>query len=97
MLSKCANPGCSENFHYFGEGKLFEVHFEDADLCVKAGRLPFTHEPKKQEKSVEHFWLCVKCSSSVTVALDRENNVLILPLPKTKPASAPMFRRAAAS
>jgi hypothetical protein len=97
MLSKCANPACIEAFHYFGEGRLFEVHFEDAALCEKAGRVPFALELKKQDKSVEHFWLCPKCSDSLTVALDRQNNVFILPRPKTEPMPPALYRRAAAS
>lgn len=97
MLSKCANPECTEALHYFGKGKLFEVHFEDAVLCEKAGRVPFELELTKQEKSVEHFWLCPDCSDRFTVALDRQNNVLILPHGKTRPAPAAMFRSAAAS
>jgi hypothetical protein len=97
MLSKCANPGCSEAFRYFGQGRVFEVHFEDAELCEKAGRVPFALELKKQDKSVEHFWLCAKCSDKLTVALDRQNNVSILPLPSGKPVAPAPYRRAAAS
>ena len=97
MLSKCANPDCSEAFHYYGQGKLFEVHFEDADLCEKAGRMPFDQEMKKQPRSVEHFWLCPQCSDKLTVALDRGNNVLILPRPQATSLNHDLFRRAAAS
>ena len=97
MLSKCANPECTEALHYFGQGRLFEVHFEDADLCEKAGRVPFELELKKQEKSVEHFWLCPKCSNNMTVALDRQNNVLILPKTKAETIPPSLYRRAAAS
>jgi hypothetical protein len=103
MLSKCANPECTEAFHYFGQGRLFEVHFEDAELCEKAGRVPFALEIKKQDKSVEHYWLCPNCSGKLTVAMDRQNNVFILPrpidqgLPPARPVSPPLYRRAAAS
>jgi len=97
MLSKCANPECSEAFRYYGEGKLFEVHFENAALCEKAGRMPFDQELKQSDKSVEHFWLCSGCADKLTVGLDRQNNVLILPRPKPIATHAPMFRRAAAS
>jgi hypothetical protein len=97
MLSKCANPSCTEHLHYFGQGRLFEVHFEDAERCEKAGRVPFELELKKRERTVEHFWLCAKCSTEMTVALDRQNNVLILPRPAAKPIPPSLYRRAAAS
>lgn len=97
MLSKCANPDCTAAFHYYGQGKLFEVHFEDAALCEKAGRMPFDQQMTKHDRSVEHFWLCAECSDRLTVALDRQNNVLILPQPRIKPALPEPFRRAAAS
>jgi hypothetical protein len=97
MLSKCANPECSEAFHYFGQGRLFEVHFEDAERCEKAGRVPFALELKKQDKSVEHFWLCPNCSKQLTVAMDRQNNVFILPRNGPVPVRPELFRRAAAS
>jgi hypothetical protein len=45
MVSKCHNPRCSQEFRYFGDGKLFEfppdsVHQTSelywlCDLCVK--------------------------------------------------------------
>jgi hypothetical protein len=97
MLSKCANPDCSEALHYLGQGRIFEVHFEDADLCEKAGRVPFDMELKKQDRSVEHFWLCAKCSDKLTVALDRQNKVFILPRQKSEPPPPSLYRRAAAS
>ncbi len=96
MLSKCANPECSAGFHYFGQGKLFEVHFEDAHVCETAGLLPFEQKVKKPIKSVEHFWLCDDCSNRLTVGVDRENNILVMPLPKSKPA-IPRIQSAAAS
>ncbi len=97
MLSKCANPDCSAAFHYYGQGRLFEVHFEDADLCEKAGRMPFDQAMTKHDRSVEHFWLCADCADRLTVALDRQNNVLVLPRRKDVQTAPPLFRRATAS
>jgi hypothetical protein len=97
MLSKCANPDCSAAFHYYGEGKLYEVRFEDAMLREKAGRVPFDQEMKKPVKSFEHFWLCAKCADCMMVGIDRQNNVMILPRRKATPLSAGLFLSAAAS
>jgi len=96
MLSKCANPDCSAAFHYYGEGRLFEVHFEDAGMRENASHAGV--DPKaKPIPNVEHFWLCAECSGKLTVALDRQNKVLILPRPKGPVLAPELFRRAAAS
>lgn len=90
MLSKCANPDCSAEFHYLGDGKLFAVHFEDEALRLGAGRAARSNL-KKHPRGVEHFWLCSACSEKMTVGLDRGHNVLILPLnakPKVQSAVA---------
>jgi len=34
MLSKCANPGCSQPFRYLGEGRLFQV---ERNIIPKVG------------------------------------------------------------
>ncbi|HYE25327.1 MAG TPA: hypothetical protein VEG32_09030 [Clostridia bacterium] len=78
MLSKCANPDCSAEFHYLGDGKLFAVHFEDEALRRGAGRSA-APASKRHPRSVEHFWLCSECSEKMTVGLDRSHNVRILP------------------
>lgn len=79
MLSKCANPDCSAEFHYLGDGKLFAVHFEDEALRLGAGGIT-APALKKHPRGVEHFWLCSACSEKMTVGLDRGHNVLVLPL-----------------
>lgn len=79
MLSKCANPDCSASFHYYGQGRLFEVHFEDAGLMFKAA-VDDEKASTKKSRTVEHFWLCSSCSQVMTIAMDRSQNVRILPL-----------------
>jgi len=73
VLSKCANPSCSNEFHYFGEGKVFEVRANER-LLNKAHA-----KTGKKLKSTEHFWLCSGCASTLTIAMDAERNVIVIP------------------
>ena len=74
MLSKCANPSCSNEFHYFGEGKVFEIRWETSSGA--------THSPgKKKSKLIEHYWLCSRCSSTLTIAMDSARNIQVIPRP----------------
>ena len=71
MLSKCANPDCGATFHYLGEGKLYEIQFgrnqEPQPFKMSAGR-------------AERFWLCDRCSNSMTLAVDASRKVILMPL-----------------
>ena len=76
MLSKCANPDCGATFHYLGEGKLYEIKVDrDRDpqpFKMSAGR-------------AERFWLCDRCSSLMTLAVDASKKVILMPLPEAQP------------
>jgi hypothetical protein len=74
MLSKCANPSCSKEFHYFGEGKVFEIRWERS-----SGATHGSHGKKR--KLIEHYWLCSGCSSTLTIAMDSARNILVIPRP----------------
>ena len=58
MLSKCANPECSETFKYLHQGKIF---------CLaptpEVASLTGTEFPRLQER----FWLCDRCSKEMTM------------------------------
>jgi len=71
MLSKCANPSCSNVFHYFGEGKVFEIRWE----AFGAAHGSYVKKPKH----TEHYWLCSSCAITLTVAMDAARNVLVIP------------------
>lgn len=66
MLSKCANPGCSELFRYLGEGRLFQV---ERTINHEAGA--------KSSRRIEHYWLCARCSQSMRIGM-LENEALII-------------------
>jgi hypothetical protein len=78
MLSKCANPECSERFLYLHQGKLF---------CL-------TPTPEVQAigevanpKLSERFWLCERCAKALTLVWGGTRAKLV-PLPE-KPLAMP--------
>jgi hypothetical protein len=62
MLSKCANPECSETFLYFRGGKLFR--WDGVNGLIEQGSTSFGKRPARK---VEFFWLCRKCAKQYTV------------------------------
>ena len=71
MLSKCANPECSEQFRFLHEGKVFQL----------------TPTPEVQEMSedvfpalYERFWLCDRCSKKMTL-IWAGTHAKLVPLP----------------
>jgi len=58
MLSKCANPECSETFRYLHEGKIFYLA-PTPDIEISMGmQHPALHE---------RFWLCSRCAKEMKV------------------------------
>lgn len=67
MLSTCANPACRVPFHYLLGGKVYS-------------RKP--PGPDEAESAVEYFWLCGRCSQTLTVAIcDLSGEVMVRELP----------------
>ena len=58
MLSKCANPKCSETLRYLHKGKIF---------CLAP--TPEVQSATGMPNSVleERFWLCERCSKEITL------------------------------
>jgi hypothetical protein len=79
MLSKCTNPGCFAQFHYFHQGKLFRWETAGAarDNNPSFGADP---EIKAPARRIEYFWLCEDCAASMTLAFDRKVGVVVHPL-----------------
>jgi hypothetical protein len=78
MLSKCTNPGCSAQFHYFHQGKLFrwETAGGTRDSHPSFGADPQFKAPARR---IEYFWLCENCAASMTLAFDRAVGVVVHP------------------
>lgn len=62
MLSKCANPMCSNVFRYFHEGKLYLSN-------AKAHSSP--------SRVLECFWLCSSCCRDMTIQIDHDHAVAV--------------------
>jgi hypothetical protein len=58
MLSKCANPDCSETFRYLHQGKIFCLA-PTPEVETLTGELHLVLQ--------ERFWLCARCSKEMTL------------------------------
>lgn len=65
MISRCANPACHIALDYL-QGQFFRFHKAHAP----DEKPPNTH-------SVQHFWLCGKCSRVHTLVYEEERGVLL--------------------
>jgi hypothetical protein len=74
MFPQCANTECSAVFGNIREGNLFRFR------RVQAG-----DGSPANSHSVEHAWLCAKCSKTLTVEF-RNNQVVLFPLAPVVPA-----------
>jgi len=70
MLAKCSNPSCFAPFRYLENGKLFCLE-DDPPLGGSVGN------------RTEYFWLCDRCSSTMTLRLGEDENVAAVPIPKS--------------
>src|ERR1035437_9510873 len=74
MLSKCANPECSEILRYLHEGKIFCLALTP-EIQTATGML----NPPLEER----FWLCERCSKEMTLIWGG-TQVKLVPLPIRK-------------
>lgn len=72
MLSKCANPACSNHFLYLHQGKLFRL---DAEALQVTADPDFREHPPH----VEFFWLCDDCAANMTLVLKKGQGVTVRP------------------
>jgi len=84
MISKCANPDCGIHFDY-RQGRFFRFHKHHADVDEPVN----TH-------SVQHFWLCERCSGIYTLEW-RCGVGVVIRFRSGKLSKADSFRRIAAA
>jgi hypothetical protein len=61
MLSKCANPECSQKFRFLHEGQIFRLSPTPELQPLEAALSPLFNE---------RFWLCDRCAKTMTVIWD---------------------------
>ena len=89
MISKCANPECSQPFHYLREGRLFQVTRDHAGRLLGGA---FSISEGGPPHRMEHYWLCGACAQRYTLVIDPERGVVPASMP---PAAAGPRRKAA--
>jgi len=64
MISKCANPACSESFRYLHDGKIFLFECgDDRGMNASADDGEFVGGPRL----LRCFWLCGACCRTMTL------------------------------
>jgi hypothetical protein len=95
MLSRCANSKCAKPFLKLRDGKLFLVETERLMKPGESATPPFVRA-RRQQRLVEHFWLCDDCAVQHTLVYDREHGGVSL-APLRRPAVSISIAAAAGS
>jgi hypothetical protein len=77
MVSKCANPECSERFLYLHQGRIFHLTPTPELEAAADNSSPALYE---------RFWLCDHCCRKITLVWGG-TEVKLVPLPPEKIAS----------
>lgn len=67
MLSKCANPACSNAFRYLHEGKLFLI---ESGAGPTGGKSEAALQNTGRSRAIDYVWLCSSCCREMTVYID---------------------------
>jgi hypothetical protein len=78
VLEKCANTTCLTVFRRQGDGILFRV--PRATSGQTSG--------EKKLVAMEHFWLCSECAETMTLRIDLQRKVKVIPLSQVRNAVA---------
>ena len=69
MVSRCANPDCSNSFRYLHVGKLFRF-----DAWHRSG----DGSQRSPRKGMELFWLCEDCVRDLTIVWDPADGARVI-------------------
>ncbi len=69
MIAQCGNPSCPASFRYLKEGRLFRL---ENDPTLRFSKVT----------TAEYFWLCPRCSSTMTLNLSEDGSVIPVVLPE---------------
>jgi hypothetical protein len=81
MTSHCANPECSVPLQFLREGRIFQFEVKPR-FCSEL--TSFSQEESTAQRfsgRLYHFWLCGKCSSTLTLAFDATRGLILRPRP----------------
>ena len=75
MIVQCANPACATPLRYLFGGRLFqfEVRAHDAERNSLLST-------RKSARPVARFWLCDRCSPTLSLSFDLREGVKLVPL-----------------
>lgn len=71
VLSKCANPMCTQQWHYLHEGRVFHLTPTPEIQALVS---------ESSNKLYERFWLCNRCSKEMTLVWGG-THMRLVPLP----------------
>jgi hypothetical protein len=75
VLTKCANPTCSEEFRSLRRGRLYVAE------PTTAGTTNVSTATGKRDK-LGYLWLCDACCKTMSVTVDSDQHVVITPVQK---------------
>lgn len=78
MFIRCANSKCHLPRKSFSEGRLFQ--FEIVAISVAASDESSEPFDEKPERNIAHFWLCQNCASKMSLELDPQQGLRLIPL-----------------
>jgi hypothetical protein len=78
MISKCANPGCSVQFHSLEGGHLYRFKVETPQShCAE---VPNSICELESERAKVYFWMCSQCSSKFSLSFDSKHGLQLIAL-----------------
>jgi len=82
VVSNCANPACATPLRYLRDGRIYQFEVRSAPQTGTAVAR------KLGARRVWHFWLCGRCSSSLTLTFDQMEGLQIIPLHRAYSSAA---------
>lgn len=79
MTSHCANPSCLIPLGYLREGRIFQFEVRPQVSTELPSQRSELSTARRISSKLHHFWLCGKCSSTLTLAFDVIRGVVIRP------------------
>jgi len=76
MLSKCANPSCSNPFLYLHKGRLYRM---ETDSPLPAEASAGNDVAFRKSRRIEYFWLCDECAPSMTLTFKKGHGIRTAP------------------